>query len=197
MSKKIKKQAEDQNENRFEEVKAIIETRKAEIADLQEELKEFKTENKIKSPKRIKDKDLLKKYTGLTEEINTLKEDLKKLKAEEKELKPKKEGGFGAKYDYKAMQVKDPETGELREMTKEEKKRWRTKARRIAKKEDIASEAVEFDPNFLAPKPKKEKKEKKEKTEDEATDKGSDKGSDKVSKKKAKKKAKKTEDQDD
>jgi len=201
MSKKEAKQAEDQNVDRFEEVKATLETRKAELADLQEELKEFKTENKIKSPKRIKDKDILKKYTGLTEEINVIKEDIKDLKAEAKELKPKKESGFGAKYDYKAMQVKDPQTGEMREMDKAEKKRWRTKARRIAKKEDIAPEAVEFDPNFLAPKPKKEKKAKEEDKKEAKTDKVGKKAkeekADKVSKKKGKKKAKKSTEEDD
>lgn len=194
MAKEAKK-VEDQTVNRFDEVKAILETRKGELADLQAELKEFKTENKIKSPKRIKDKELLKKYTGLTEEITTIKEDIKNLKAEEKELKPKKESGFGAKYAYDKMLVVDSETKERREMTSKEKKRWRTKARKLGVKEGITPEAVEFDPNFLAPKAKKEKVKKEKKEEN--TEKPEAKKEEKTSKKKAKKAKKQSQEEDD
>ena len=173
-SEEKKTQEVEKSQERYDEVTATLETRKEELAELRDTLKELKDEHKIKSPKKIKDKEVLKKYNGLTKEIKDIQNDIKNLKAEAKAVKPRKSGGFEGKYDYKAMQVKDPETGELREMTKSERKRWRGKARRIANKEDITSEAVPFDPNFLMPtpkkeKPKKEKKEKAPKAEKKAT----------------------------
>jgi len=198
MSKEtVKAKATDENptEERLIEVTATIKTRKEEIAILQESLKTFKEENSIKSPKRIKDKDVKAKYTSLIEEINTLKDELKKLVAEEKELTPKGKGGFGAKYNYEKMLVKDPESGEDRMMTKEERKKWRTKARRISKKSGGVAEEVPFDPTFMVVKPKAEKKKKPAKEEKSAQEEKSAKEEKPAKEKKAKKakKAKKVE----
>ena len=162
MSKEKADQAETTPEERLAVVIETLETRKEELSNLQGEIKDMKEEHKIRSPKRITDKEIAKKYTGLIEEANVIKADIKALKAEQKDLTPKKEGGFGAKYDYPNMQVKDEQSGQMREMNKGEKKRWRTKARRVAAKDGTNPEAVEFDPNFMAPKPKKEKAKKEE-----------------------------------
>jgi len=71
-------------------------------------------------------------------------------------LKPAKKRGGGGSYAY--GQIKDTESGAMRDLESTEKKRWRTHARKLAKKEEgaIAAE-IPFDPTYFDPKPAKRK----------------------------------------
>lgn len=136
---------------------------KANLAQAKSDLRKFKVAEKIKDPEAIKDEKVKAQYDELAAKVDALSEEREKLLEAVKATKGSGKGG--AKYSY--GQVVDPVTKELRDMTDDEKKRWRTKARAQAKKDGLAGpELVPMDPNFLIKPPKKEKP-KKEKAKKE------------------------------
>lgn len=153
-------------------VKDQLKEIKTQLAEAKSELRKFKVANKIKDIEAIEDPEIMAQAEELTTKVDLLTEEKEALLEQAKTSKGSGKGG-GSKYGYN--QVIDPVTGEPRDMTKEEKKKWRTHARKVAKKEGLAGpEEVPMDPNFLV-KPKKEKKEKpakgkKGKSEEETAD---------------------------
>lgn len=125
-----------------------LEAKKQEKIDLTNELKDarkalvkFRKENELKAGEEPEDAKLQKTFKKLNQAIATKESELEKVKEELKELRPKK--GFTAKYTYPT--VKDEDSGEEREMTKAEKKKFRAKARsekkRAEKGEDTPKKA--------------------------------------------------------
>ena len=140
---------------------------KTQLAEAKSELRKFKVANKIKDADEVSDPEVKTQLEELTAKVDLLSEEKESLLEQLKTSKGSGKGG-GSKYGYQG--VIDPVTGELRDMTKEEKKKWRTKARKEAKKLGLAGpEEVPMDPNFLI-KPKKEKKEKTQKEKESKGD---------------------------
>jgi len=149
---------EKSSENQYQEVLEATKTAKAAVAEAKGELRKFKRANKIRPEEEIKDKKVATEYATLEKAAEDAQAKYDELTAKAAELKPAKARAGGGSYAY--TQIQDPETGELRDATAKEQKRWRTHARKVAKKEGILAKDVPFDPNFFAPKVKTEKAEK-------------------------------------
>jgi len=163
---------ENTNAEAYTEAKEALENAKDAVQEARTEVRNFKRRHKIRKgtePKDDKTKEQLAELEGILEEATAAKEDAD---AKVKELKPAKgAGGGGKKYDY--GQVKDRDSGEMRDIEKSEEKRWRAHARKVAKNDDNDyndPSEVPFDPTWFDPKPKKEKKEKEEKKDDAKDD---------------------------
>jgi hypothetical protein len=181
-----------------DQLKAQEKELKKAVAEAKSTLRKFKVANKIKDIEAIEDSEIVDKFEALQEKVTEATEAWEKVQGALKESKGSSVGT--QKYGY--QQVKDPSTGEMRDMDETEKKKWRTKARRIAKaSEDIKDPSeVPFDPNFLMPKPKKEKAKKEKKEKEEAPENDEPKApakSEKPVKKSRKAKAAKTEEDED
>lgn len=162
--------SEDKNAEAYTEAKESLENSKDAVSDARQEVRNFKRRHKIRKGAEPKDEKTKVELAGLEKTLETAQAEKDTAEAAVKELKPAKgAGGGGKKYDY--GQVKDKETGEMRDLEKSEEKRWRAHARKMAKNEenDFADPSeVPFDPTWFDPKPKKEKKEKKEDAKDDA-----------------------------
>lgn len=136
---------------------------KTALSEAKGKLKAFRRENKITDVENVP-VELKTTFDELTLAVENAQD------AYDEALETQKEKGksVGARL-YSYGQVKDPTSGEMREMTKPEEKKWRNHARKAGKKLGISGAEVEFDPNFFLPKVKKEKEEKppKEKKEKE------------------------------
>lgn len=160
---KTSEQTPEVNDVTLEDVKELQSLAKVELSEARTSLRKFKKANTVRKAENIKDEKVKAEFEALSEAVEKAQKAYDTLVEQAKGLKPKKgSGGGGAKYAY--PKITDHKTGEERELTKEEKKRWRTKARKEAVKLDVSPEEVPFDPNFLMPKPVVEKK-KKEKVE--------------------------------
>jgi hypothetical protein len=125
-----------------------------ELAEAKSELRKFKKANKIRNAEEIEDAKIQEEFDVLQETVDELQTQVDQTREEAKSEKGTSAGG-GAKYGY--PQITDPATQEKRDLTKEEKKRWRTHARKAASKAGIGPEEVPFDENFFLPKVKVEK----------------------------------------
>ncbi len=126
------------------------------------ELKEMAAEAKI-ALRKYKQANRPAEGEELSDEI---KAEIAKLEAnyeaasqalqEARETKKSSKDGVGSKL-YGYGKIKDATTGEERELVKSEEKRWRTHARKVAKKTGGVASQVPFDPDFFTPKVKAEK----------------------------------------
>jgi hypothetical protein len=170
------------------------------VSEAKSALRKFKVANKIKDIETEEDPEIIDQFEALQEKVTESNEAWEAVVTQLKETKGSSVGT--QKYGY--QQVKDPVTGEMREMDEAERKKWRTKARREVKKSDDYTDPsqVPFDPNFLMPKPKKEKPKKEEKEKgketgkEEAAEKVVDKSAKSVKKSKKAKPAPSEEDDD-
>jgi hypothetical protein len=173
----------------MEEKSIPIATLKENVAEAKAEIRKFRRANKLKPDSKIED-------AKVAAELETLTAVLEEAQAEYdavKEAKKSGKSGVGNKL-YSYGQIKDPETGEMRDLEKQEAKRWRTHARKVAKKEGLVASEVPFDPDYFAPKVKKEKPKKEKDAEPKE---GEPKDAEpKEAPKKVAKKARKVEDDD-
>ena len=140
------------SEVNFEEVKQAKIDAVNELKAAKKSLVKFRKENKLKADEEPEDKKLLKTFQKLVADVEAKEKTSKKAQEAFKAAKPNSgRGGFATKYDY--PMVKDAETGEEREMTKDEKKKYRSQARAEKKKAVKGETKVE--------KPKVEKRVKK------------------------------------
>ncbi len=168
---------------------------KKSLSEAKSALRKFKVANKIKDIETVDDSEIVDQFEALQEKVTEANEAWESIVTQLKETKGSSVGT--QKYGY--QQVKDPATGEMRDMDETEKKKWRTKARRIAKASEEINDPsqVPFDPNFLMPKPKKEKPKKEKKEKEEAPEKGEAKAPAKSVKKAKKTKPAASEEDDD
>ena len=149
---KTSEQTPEVNDVTLEDVKELQALAKVELSEARTSLRKFKKANTVRKAENIKDEKVKAEFEALSEAVVKAQKAYDTLVEQAKGLKPKKgSGGGGAKYAY--PKITDHKTGEERELTKDEKKRWRTKARKEAVKLDVSPEEVPFDPNFLMPKP--------------------------------------------
>jgi len=154
----------------LKEAKENLEVAKDALADARTDVRDFKKKHKIRKGKAIEDEATKTELEELNEVAALAETEKTEAETAYTALKPAKGtggGGGGAKYDY--GQVKDAETGEMRDSDSTEKKRWRAHARKVVKKDDnefTDPSQVPFDATWFDPKPKKEKKEKEEKKEE-------------------------------
>ncbi len=132
-------------------------TAKSALKDAKKDLVKFRKSNKLKAGETPEDQKLAKTMNKMVKEVEAKTKEVAELKDKLKAEKPKR--GFKTKYDYPT--VVDEDSGEEREMTAAEKKKFRAKARAEKKKAEQGET-----------KPKKEKtsskkKKKKEKPEEE------------------------------
>jgi hypothetical protein len=138
------------------------------------ELKEMAAEAKI-ALRKYKQANRPAEGEELSDEI---KAEIAKLEAnyevasqalqEARETKKSSKEGVGSKL-YGYGKIKDATTGEERELTKTEEKRWRTHARKFAKKNGGVASQVPFDPDFFTPKVKAEKPAKEKVAKEKST----------------------------
>ncbi len=155
--------SETTNENSMDQYNEALEnvkTLKTAASEAKAELRKFKKANKIRKADQIKDDEVKAEFTALEEAVTTTQDALEEAKTAAQELKPVKQRGGGGTYGY--GQIKDAETGEMRDLTSKEKKKWRTHARKVAKKEEGVASAVPFDPTYFDPKPAKKAEPKEE-----------------------------------
>jgi hypothetical protein len=156
-------------------VKDLIFQKKEELTEVKSAFRKFKKAHGIRTEEGIKEPKVRAEYEEWATKVAILQEELDGLNAQA----PAK-GTRGAGTSYKYGQFNDPTTGEPRDATSKEMKRWRAHARKKAKALGIeSSRAVEWDPNFLikpakvekvkAEKPEKVAKVKAEGTEEAAT----------------------------
>ena len=122
------------------------------LKDARKELVKFRKANGLKAGEEPEDAKLQKTLKKLTQAVQAQEKELDRVKEELKEMRPKR--GFTTKYTYPT--VVDEKTGEEREMTKAEKKRFRAKARAKKKK----AEKGEDTPKKVKASKKEEKTEK-------------------------------------
>lgn len=147
-----------------EQLKEEQATAKKTLSDARSEMRKFKKANKIRKAENITDDAIKEEFTKLETALGEAQDAYDAATEAVKAAKPKKSsGGGGAKYPY--PKLIDAETGEERDLTPEEKKRWRTKARKQAKKDGIQPEEVPMDISFFDPKKPKAKKEEPAKEE--------------------------------
>jgi hypothetical protein len=147
-----------------------VKTLKTANAEAKATLRKFKKSNKIRKADEIKDEKVKAEFGALELAVSTTQTAFDEAKTASAELKPSKPRGGGGTYSYD--QVKDQESGEMRDMDPKEKKKWRTHARKVAKKEEIDASAVPFDPSYFDPKPAKKAKVKEEEVIEEDAPKG-------------------------
>ena len=139
---------------------------KTALSEAKAALRKFKKTHKARTIEKLKDDEDGKKaaeFTALEEAITNAQEEVEAAKQVVADLKPAKgKGGKGTSYTY--GKIIDKETGEERDLTDTEKKKWRTHARKEAKKEEMEASQVPFDPSYFEPKVSKkaEKKAAKE-----------------------------------
>lgn len=143
---------------------------KEDLANAKAELRQFKREHGIRKPESLEEGEIKDQFEELQSRVDAIETALEEAVQELKEANKGTAGNGGAKYPY--PQIADATSGELRDMTSVEKKKWRTHARKEAKKAGIKPEEVEFDPNYFLPRVKVEKapKEKKSKKVDGVDD---------------------------
>jgi len=161
----------------------LVKTTKVDLAEAKASLRKFKKANKARKVEDLKDEKLKKEFATMEEAVNAAQTTWEEAKDASAELKPTKPRGGGGTYAY--SEIKDQETGEMRMPSAKETKRWRTHARKVAKKEEILAKDVPFDPAFFDPKPAKKVKE--EKVEAKADDKAADATEEKGSKRRSRK----------
>ena len=148
--------------NGFEEAKEALETAKDTLTNAKTAFRKFKTKHGVRTEAKIKDEKIKEEFLGLQKAVTDATAAKKEVDAKVKELKPAGKKGGGEKYGY--VQIADAESGELRDMTAAEKKRWRAHARKVAVKDDNDyndPSEVPFDADFFKPKVKKTKEDKK------------------------------------
>ena len=161
MSEEKGTEAKEETTRDLATVQEELKIAKASHSEAKAAARKFKRANSIRNADAIKDEKVKEEFEALTELVTEAQEAIDALAEEAKALKPKGGQGGGAKYGY--VKIKDAETGEDRDLTKEEKKKWRTHARKQAKKDGITPEQVPFDEGLYKPKVKKEKPAKKDK----------------------------------
>ena len=156
----------------FEEVKkAKIDAVNA-VKAAKKSLVKFRKENKLKAGQEPEDKKLLKTYNKLVADVEAKEKVSKEAQESFKAAKPHGgKGGFATKYEYPL--VKDEESGEEREMTKAEKKKFRAKARNEKKAAEKGTEKKTEKPK-AAEKTTKKKVKKKAVKEEEAEEEDDD-----------------------
>ncbi len=138
----------------------LVKTKKVEVSDAKAALRKFKKANKARTADGIKDEKLKAEFVALEKAVETVTTAWEEAKDAAAELKPAKARGGGGSYTY--TEIKDQETGEMRMPDAKETKRWRTHARKVAKKEEnLEAKDVPFEPSFFDPKPAKKAKEEK------------------------------------
>ena len=140
------------------ELREQLKQMRAQKAEAKQAVRAFKKEHGTDVVKKVKDKALAAELEGLLAKVD-------EFEAAAVALKTQMESATSNREKYVYGKIKDQESGEERDPNKTEKKRWRAHARGVAAKEGINPEQVPFDPEFFAPKPKKEKKEKEAKPE--------------------------------
>lgn len=163
------------------DIKTLISEKKEQIAEMKSAFRKFKKAHGIRTIEKVKDEKLVKEFNEHQDAIEAAQKELDELNSQ----KPAK-GSGGSRGSYNYGKVMDPETKELRETTKAEQKKWRTQARRKAKADGVEPQTLDWDPNFLMPKPKAEKP-KKEKEEAKAPEETGDKVTQEEKTKKVKK----------
>lgn len=123
-----------------------------EMRAAKKELVKFRKTNKLKADEVPEDEKLVKTLKKLNQAVAGKEAEVADLKAKIKASKPERKG-FATKYTY--PKIKDADSGEEREMTSAEKKKFRTKARAEAKKA-AKGETAEA-PETAAPVKKKKK----------------------------------------
>lgn len=134
------------------------------LRDAKKELTKFRKSNKLKSGEEPEDAKLAKTLKKLTQAVEKAEAVVADAKDKVKESKPKR--GFKTKYTY--PMVTDEESGEEREMTAAEKKKFRAKARAEKKKAEKGEDQPKTGKEKKAGKAKKGKA-KKGKAKKEAT----------------------------
>lgn len=107
----------------YEEALEALETAKANLGEVKEANREFKKENKIRRNKPIEDEAIAKKLEASEAKVDKAREAMEAAKLNAKELKPRKDRV--TKYEYPDDCVTD-----------KDKKKYRAKMRREAKKSD-------------------------------------------------------------
>ena len=143
------------------EAKEAVNKAKDALRIAKKELTKFRKANKLKVGDEPEDAKLKKTLAKLTKAVEKAESELNDTKAEAKKNAPKR--GFKTKYTYPL--VKDEESGEEREMTAAEKKKFRAKARAEKKKAEKGEKPAKAEKGKTAEKPKKAKKGKKAKKE--------------------------------
>lgn len=138
-----------------EELKAALEEAQSSLKSAKSDLKEFMAENKIKKGTEVadvQDKKTRKAYESLVNSVDKFAAQVEKYSAEEKEARPAK--ARASKYEYPDDVV-----------TKEDRKKWRTKMRNQAngKSEKAGKKAKSEKPEAAGKAEKSGKTSKKEK----------------------------------
>lgn len=139
-----------------------VKTAKVAVADAKSELRKWKKANKIRKPADAKTDELKTEFATQEAGVKEVELAYEEAKAAADALKPAPQRGGGGSYVY--SQITDLATGEKRDPDEKEKKKWRTHARKVAKKDGILAKDVPFEPAFFEPKVAK-KTEEVEKTE--------------------------------
>ena len=160
-------------EEKSPSLKEQIFGKKEELATAKSEFKKFRKAYGIRDIEKVKEPKTIEEYKAHEAKVGAIQADLDALQAQAET----KKGAPRGSYSY--GEVVDPKTGETRQATKSELKRWRAKSLKEAKTKGIKPQEITWDPNFLVKpekveKPKKEKKVKAEKSDpslapDEAT----------------------------
>ncbi len=127
---------------------------KNELKAKKKELVKFRKSNKLKADQVPEDEKLAKTLEKLKGAVEKQEAVLAEIKEKAKAEKGKR--GPSTKYDY--PMVKDEDSGEEREMTAAEKKKFRAKARAEKKKAEKGEQAPKKEKKEKAPKAKKKKK---------------------------------------
>jgi len=142
--------------DQYQEALENVKTLKSTAAEAKAALRKFKKANKVRTVEKITDEKIKAEFIALELAVTTAQTAWEEAKDAADALKPAKKRGGGGSYAY--GQIKDTESGAMRDLESTEKKRWRTHARKLAKKEEgaIAAE-IPFDPTYFDPKPAKRK----------------------------------------
>jgi hypothetical protein len=122
----------------YEEALAQLETAKENLAAEREGLREFKKENKIRRNKPVEDAKVAKELEAKESKMEAARQKMEDAKTAAKELKPRKERV--TKYEYPADCVTD-----------KDKKKYRAKMRREAKKETAGEGEAKATPKKKTP----------------------------------------------
>ena len=118
-------------------MKEKLNAAQTELKSAKKDLVKFRKTNKLKADQTPEDEKLAKTMAKLQKAIEAKEAAVKEIKEEIKASKPAR--GFKTKYTYPT--VVDEDSGEEREMTAAEKKKFRAKARAEAKKAEKGEEA--------------------------------------------------------
>lgn len=123
----------------YEEAVQKMNQSKNDLKTATKELNAFRKANQIKRGEEPEDAKLKKEFNGLMRNIEKLEKEVEAITAKVKELKPAT--ARTTKYEY--PEVKDEKSGQMREMTAQEKKKFRAKARSEKKKLEKGEEKGE------------------------------------------------------